>query len=110
MSKPMGILKRKEVQEQQAAPPAPPDTFVTLIAHVTENWGRTLRFISILLAAAAAICVIVLACRGIRPTVRYTLPAEIFAGSTVISLSTIGIRVRSVRRRRDGGAGQPPPK
>jgi len=30
--------------------------------------------IAILLAAAAAICVVVLACRGIRPTVRYTLP------------------------------------
>lgn len=109
MSKQMGILKRKEVQEQQTVPPAP-DTFFRLIAHVTENWGRTLRFIAILLAAAAAICVIVLACRGIRPTVRYTLPAEIFAGSTVVSLGTIGLRVRAVRRNRDAGEDQPPPK
>lgn len=109
MNKQMGILKRKEVQGQQTAPPGP-DTFVRLIAHVTEDTGRTLRFIAILLAAAAAICVIVVACRGIRPTVRYTLPAEIFAGSTVLSLGTIGIRVRSVRRNRDAGEGPPPPK
>ncbi len=39
MSKPMGILKRKEVPDQQAATPGP-DTFVKLIAHD----GRAARY------------------------------------------------------------------
>jgi hypothetical protein len=113
MSKPMGILKRKEVQEPKSDPPGP-DTVVRLLAHLTENTGRTVRFISIVvatvIATGIAIGIIVLACRGIRPPIRYSLPAAVFTGGTAVTLSTIGISVRSVRKKRDGEEGRPPPK
>ena len=127
MSKPMGILKRKEVQEPQAAPrglpvppgppglpglpglPAPsePTTLVGLLAYLTDNTGRTLRFMGIILAVAAAVGIIILAARGVRPPVRYPLPVGVFAGSAAITLSTIGISVRSIRKKRDGEEGPP---
>lgn len=106
----MAIFRRRR-EEPALAPSASPDTVVGLLVWVGSDWGRTLRFITIVscvlfvlvVSITVGIGVVVVATegiRGIKP--RYILPAGVFGGGSVLVWITIaaGEFIRKKRQRR----------
>jgi hypothetical protein len=103
----MGILKRRRGEPAPAPPPSPTTAAEFLFATISD-WGRTLRFITIIIcvlfvvvfSVTLGIGAIVMATeetRGIHPP--FLLPTGIGGGATAVVWITISV-TRAVKKKR----------
>jgi hypothetical protein len=113
----MAIIRRRR-KEPALAPATGPDTVVGLLVWAISDWGRTLRFITIVcsvlfglvVSITVATILVVVATEGIRGVEpRYLLPVGVLSSASVLVGVTIKVGGYIKKKMQQRASGKPPP-
>jgi hypothetical protein len=96
----MGILRRRR-EGSVIVSPVGPHTFVDLLAYALSDWGKTLRFVTLIGGSVGlAMVPVVLAAKGLNGAWLHYLPAGIATGGSALTFTVV---VTRLFRRRSAG-------